>query len=82
MGFDTQIKLVVYRHFVETGQGPLPGGVAARVGSDVESVLDAFYVAIPLSCSGCKVVGRHRLHLKQHALLPVGRTGSGLVRGA
>ena len=42
MDLDTKIKLVVYRHFAETGQRPLPGGVAARVGSDVESVLDAY----------------------------------------
>jgi hypothetical protein len=42
MDFDTQIKLVVYRHFAVTGQRPLPGAVAARVGSDVESVLDAY----------------------------------------
>jgi alkylmercury lyase-like protein len=42
MDFDTQIKLVIYRHFAETGQRPLPGVVAARVGSDVEGVLDAY----------------------------------------
>jgi len=42
MDFDTQIKLVVYRHFAETGHRPSPGSVAARVGSDVESVLDAY----------------------------------------
>ena len=42
MDFDTQIKLVVYRHFAETGQRPSPESVAARVGSDVERVLDAY----------------------------------------
>jgi hypothetical protein len=42
MDFDTQIKLAVYRHFAETGQRPSPAGVAARVGSDVESVLGAY----------------------------------------
>ena len=42
MDFDTQIKLVVYRHFAETGQRPSPASVAARVGSDVESVMDAY----------------------------------------
>jgi alkylmercury lyase-like protein len=42
MDCDTQIKLVVYRHFAETGQRPSPGSVAASVGSDVESVLDAY----------------------------------------
>jgi len=42
MDFDTQIKLAVYRHFAATGQRPSPEDVAARVGSDVESVLDAY----------------------------------------
>src|SRR5215467_5685632 len=42
MDFDTQIKLAVYRHFAETGQRPSPIVVAERVGSDVESVLDAY----------------------------------------
>ena len=42
MDFDTQIKLVVYRHFAETGQRPSLESVAARLCSDVESVLDAY----------------------------------------
>src|SRR5262245_24373638 len=42
MDFDTQIKLVVYRHFAETGQRPSPGSVAAQVGSDVDSVREAY----------------------------------------
>ena len=42
MDFDTQIKLVVYRHFAETGQRPSPEVVAARVGSDLKSVLDSY----------------------------------------
>jgi len=42
MDFDTQIKLVVYRQFAKTGQRPSTESVAARVGSDVESVLDAY----------------------------------------
>jgi len=42
MDFDTQVKLVVYRHFAETGQRPSLESVAARVCSDVESVLDAY----------------------------------------
>jgi len=42
MDFDTQVKLVVYRHFAETGQRPAPESVAARAGSNVESVLDAY----------------------------------------
>jgi hypothetical protein len=39
---DTQVKLAVYRHFAETGYGPSLAEVAGRVGSDVESVLDAY----------------------------------------
>jgi len=42
MDFDTQVKLVVYRHFAETGQRPSPESVAVRVGSDVEGVMDAY----------------------------------------
>jgi hypothetical protein len=42
MDFDTQIKLVVYRHFADTGQRPSLESVAARLCSDVESVLDAY----------------------------------------
>src|SRR5437762_2014077 len=37
-------------------------------------------LAFSLPCSRGQVVGRHCFHLKQHALLPVGRTGSGVVR--
>ena len=39
---DIQVKLAVYRHFAETGRRPSPGDVAERVGSDVESVIDAY----------------------------------------
>jgi Alkylmercury lyase len=42
MEFDIQVKLAVYRHFAGTGHGPSPREVAGRVGSDVESVLDAY----------------------------------------
>ncbi len=42
MGFDTQVKLAVYRHFAETGQRPSAGDVAGRVGSDIKDVLDAY----------------------------------------
>jgi hypothetical protein len=42
MEFDTQVKLAVYHHFAETGRRPSPDEVAERVGSDVESVLDAY----------------------------------------
>ncbi|HSB10441.1 MAG TPA: organomercurial lyase [Blastocatellia bacterium] len=42
MDFDTQIKLAVYRHFSETGRRPAAGDVAEIVGSDVESVLEAY----------------------------------------
>ena len=39
---DIQVKLAVYRHFAATGRRPSPGEVAERVGSDVESVIDAY----------------------------------------
>ncbi|HTL79324.1 MAG TPA: organomercurial lyase [Candidatus Babeliales bacterium] len=42
MSFDTQTKLAVYRHFAETGKRPSLQIVAARVGSDVSSVREAF----------------------------------------
>ena len=42
MEFDIQVKLAVYRHFAEMGRRPSPGEVADRVGSNVESVIDAY----------------------------------------
>jgi hypothetical protein len=42
MEFDTQVKLAVYNHFAETGRAPSPSEVAKRVGSAVESVLQAY----------------------------------------
>ena len=42
MDFDTEAKLAIYRHFAETGQRPSLEGVAAHVGSDVESVRSAY----------------------------------------
>jgi len=42
MEFDIQVKLAVYRHFAEMGRRPSPGEVAERVGSNVESVIDAY----------------------------------------
>ena len=42
MDFDTQVKLAVYRHFAESGRGPLPTEVAARAGGSVVDVLAAY----------------------------------------
>jgi hypothetical protein len=42
MASDIQVKLAVYRQFTETGRRPSPREVAERVGSDVESVIDAY----------------------------------------
>ena len=42
MDFDVEVKLAVYRFFAETGRRPSPAEIAARVGSDVESVLAAY----------------------------------------
>jgi hypothetical protein len=45
-------------------------------------VSPALQLAFSLPCRRCQVVGRHCFHLKQHAFLPVGRTGAGVVRHA
>jgi len=42
MSFDTQTKLAVYRHFAETGMRPPLRVVAERVGSDMNSVREAY----------------------------------------
>jgi hypothetical protein len=42
MESDIQVKLAVYSLFAETGHRPSPREVAERVGSDVESVIDAY----------------------------------------
>ena len=42
MDFEVEVKLAVYRHFAETGTRPSPADVAARVGSGVESIVDAY----------------------------------------
>ncbi len=42
MDFDTQIKLAIYRHFAETGRRPSPEEVAEHVGSDIQSILEAY----------------------------------------
>jgi len=42
VGFDVQVKLAVYRHFAETGQGPSPEDVAKRVEADSESIIGAY----------------------------------------
>ena len=42
MDFETQVKLAIYGHFAETTERPSPADVAARVGSPVEQVLEAY----------------------------------------
>jgi hypothetical protein len=42
MDFDTRVKLFIYRHFAETGQGPTPADAAAHLGTDLELVLAAY----------------------------------------
>ena len=42
MEFDVQVKLAVYRHFAETGNGPSLREVAGLVHSDVENVREAY----------------------------------------
>lgn len=42
MDFDARVKLAIYTHFAETGQRPSPADLAMHVGSDVESVLEAY----------------------------------------
>lgn len=40
--FDIQAKLAIYSHFAKTGQRPSPEDIAARIDSDVDTVLDAY----------------------------------------
>jgi hypothetical protein len=40
--FDIQVKLAIYKHFAETGQGPTPTEVAWRVNANVEEVLGVY----------------------------------------
>jgi hypothetical protein len=42
MEFDIRVKLAVYGHFADTGRRPSPREVAERLGSHVESVIDAY----------------------------------------
>ena len=42
MDFDLQVKLAIYRHFVETTVRPTPAEVAARIDATVEQVLAAY----------------------------------------
>ena len=42
MEFDAQVKLAIYNHFAETGHRPSPKEVTGRVGSNIESVLNAY----------------------------------------
>jgi hypothetical protein len=42
MDFDTQVKLAVYHHFAETGRRPSLTEVAQRLGSEAESVMEAY----------------------------------------
>ena len=42
MSFDTETKLAVYRHFAETGMRPSVQVVAEQVGSDANSVRNAY----------------------------------------
>jgi hypothetical protein len=42
MDFDVKVKLAIYDHFVEAGESPAPEEIAARVGSDVNQVLEAY----------------------------------------
>src|SRR6186997_1141046 len=42
MEFDRQVKLAIYRHFVETTARPAPAEVAVRIGATVEQVLESY----------------------------------------
>lgn len=42
MDLDIRIKLAIYQHFAETGRPPGPDEVAARAGTDVSTVTDAY----------------------------------------
>jgi hypothetical protein len=40
--FDTLVKLAIYRHFAETGNGPSANDISKIIGAPVESVLEAY----------------------------------------
>jgi hypothetical protein len=42
MDYLTNVKLAVYRHFAETGQGPTPSEIAVSIDSDEASVTAAY----------------------------------------
>jgi hypothetical protein len=42
MEFDTQVKLAIYRHFLETTARPTPAEVAVRIGATVAQVLESY----------------------------------------
>ncbi len=42
MDTEIQVKLAVYRHFAETGEGPGPQQVASRVGISPQRVVEAY----------------------------------------
>ena len=80
MEFDTQVKLAVYRHFAETGQRPSPESVAARVGSDVESVVDAYsrlrsqrVLALETDCSSIRMAPPFSGVPTQHVVIVDGK---------
>jgi hypothetical protein len=80
MDFDTRVKLAVYRHFAETGQRPSPEGVAARVGSDVASVQEAYsrlrsqrVLALEVDGSSIRMAPPFSGVLTQHVVIVDGR---------
>ena len=58
------------------------GSRANRSGWRSASLVRAQHLAVSLPGAGSPLVGGSRLHLKRDALLPVGRTGESVVRGA
>lgn len=42
MDFETQVKLAIYRYFVEFGERPSPADIAERVGVDTAVILDTY----------------------------------------
>ena len=85
MDFDTRVKLAVYRHCATPTRHRhlclrAIGGATRAPGRTRWPA--AQRLGVPLPRPRREMVDGSRLHVKQHALLPVGRNGEGLVQCA
>jgi hypothetical protein len=80
MDFDTEVKLAIYRHFAGTGQRPSVEGIAAHIGSDVESVRSAYLrlstqrvLALEADCSSIRMAPPFSGVPTQHVVVADGK---------